>query len=268
MISLRKSVIALVALGFVLCTGPVYATVFSLWSSDAKYSHKVSGAAVTVGGVITMTGGGLAPGVAIAAGGVVLSLADPDPATFFTGGFQHRYDSNLFEVVDFGWLGDWGKDPSLEAPPVDDSTWPGLEVVLQGPNGGMSATVSDAVGIVDVSFDWGIDGYYLATGEPINIFGVLLQAKHLLVVDELMTVAASESFSSAASAERSLSVVGSSLTCRVDGDTQIRDCSGDETTVYFFRVAEPGTLPLFACALGALPLLRRMQKAKMGTDHH
>ena len=251
MFFLRKCAISFVALGIILQTGSAQAAVFSLFSSDAKYSHAVATAGVGIGGKIALTGAGLKVGTAIVAGSLVLSLADPDPATFFTGGFQHMYDPNLFTVVDSGWLGDWGEDPSLEAPPVDDSTWPGLEVALQDPNPDLSATVNDSFGSIDVSFDWGVDGYFLSGEEPINIFGVLYRAQSSLVVDELVTVPVGETV--LATAGQSLSVVGSSLTCRPPEETEILDCSGDQTTVYFFRsVPEPGISTLFISLLGVL----------------
>lgn len=87
-----------------------------------------------------------------------------------------QYDPAAYQIVQFGWFGDFGADPSITAPAVitgaPDDAWLST-FVLQQPNGGMTSTVSidNAAGLMVVNFDWGPDGYTPPSADHFNFFG-------------------------------------------------------------------------------------------------
>jgi|GEM_PF-2663170 len=106
---------------------------------------------------------------------------DPAADKIFDGRFTLKYNSSLFTVEETGWVGDFGLDPTLPAPPASiDGVSPTLNPssepwALQGANGalvGSSVIVNPTAGLITVSFDWGTTGYSPADESHRNIFGI------------------------------------------------------------------------------------------------
>jgi hypothetical protein len=129
-------------------------------------------------------------GVLIAAGGIAIGAVDPPAGTFFNGRFTLQYPSDLIQVTNSGWLGDWGVNASLQPPPADPLTWPsGLPIVLQNPAAGLTASIDNSVsGSQTISFDWGPSGH--PVDGPLNVFASVFEAKTDIILTFLGTAAA------------------------------------------------------------------------------
>src|SRR5438132_3093946 len=92
-------------------------------------------------------------GALIGAGGLIMGALDPAAAFFYNGQFTQHYDPDLFSVRGFGWMGDWGVDPSLPALPIDSTLWAGNVVSLQAPDPALVTTVSnnESAGLFNVT---------------------------------------------------------------------------------------------------------------------
>lgn len=221
-----------------------------------------SGAGVATAGIVAKNNVGIVGGLLLAAGGVALGFVDPPEGTFFSGTFAFHYDSSLMHVVNSGWLGSWGVDPTLLPPPVNPNLWDGptgqgITVALQQPNPNLSVSVVDnpQQALQTISFNWGTAGHSADSTDPFNVFATAFQATKDVHMSFLGDFTQPPSGAN-------LFVSTSGVTCIPAGDTIIRTCG--EPTTSFFRVEvvpEPSTWLMFATGLlGFLGYRRCWQK--------
>jgi hypothetical protein len=166
----------------------------------------------------------------------ILIIIDPPPATIHSGDFTIHYPSDLMEPVksasgesEFGWLGSWGTDLDLLAPPTDPSQWQqgddndnGMEVVLQGHNLGLTAETVETNGIQTTTFNWGTSGY--SSTESFNMFASAFEFKENVKVTYLGDFAE-------APEDANLYVSTNGINC-TSSDGTSQSC-GESTTSYY-----------------------------------
>ncbi len=226
--------------------------------ATSNLSHKVAITAITVGGGVATAGIvnkswlGTVGGVLLGGGGVALSIVDPPAGTFYSGSFTFYYDTDLMKPTYSGWLGDWGADPSLLAPPVDPNQWDGTNgngttVTLQQPNPNLSAAIMDDSinGLQTISFDWGTNGYSTNSTEPFNFFATAFEFTSDVELKYLGDFAQPPS-----EANFYISTPGFQCTLAPDEIT-IRTCGEPSTSYYSVRsVPEPSSILGASVALG------------------
>jgi hypothetical protein len=239
-------------------------------AGTSNLSLKVAGGIVTVGGGVATAGItkeswlGTLGGILIAGGGVALGITDPPAATFYSGTFYFHYDSKLMKVLNFGWLGSWGENPSLLAPPVDPNLWDGVSgegttVALQNPNQSLSVNIidDDINGLQTVSFDWGTNGYSADSTEPFNFFATAFEFKRDVILKYLGDFAQPPS-------EANFYVSTPGIQCTLPPDETIIQTCGEPITSYYIvsQVPEPTSiLGLFSLGiLGAGATIKRQVK--------
>lgn len=156
--------------GFAFFTGGV-----SVWSFAIGLAGEVTGVGVVTAGETT-------PGRVITAGGAIVTFADPQPATFVNGSLSLDFDPNILEVTSYGWLGDWGFDPTLVAPPVVPTRFipTGTTAVLQAPNDELAATVlvDNVIGNITATYEWVQGGYIVpADVSNFNFFSIVFTTR-------------------------------------------------------------------------------------------
>lgn len=230
-----------------------YATVALLFGGAGALSYPLAiaqagGAALTKDQVT---------GRILAGGSVVTGLVDPPPATFLNGTFTQHYDPSVLEITEFGWLGSWGVDETLAAPPVDRSTWANeTPLNLQAPNLSLTTSVVNNVssGNLVVSYDWGATGHNEPTGSPFNFFAVVFTLKHDAIITELGNNPNSDPI-----AGSTLYISSESSACTMPDDpTKVMQCGEPDTTYYVVTpVPESSTYCLSGAALLGLLASRR-----------
>lgn len=210
-----------------------------------------SGAGIATAGIINDSWWGTLVGGAIAAGGVSVAIIDPPGGTFFSGAFDVHYPSDLMTADISGWLGTWGEDPTLPAPPVNIEDW-GTSVnptifTLQNPNSALNANVGNNMpGVQTVTFDWGSGGHTESSSDPLNIFAAKFIANRDLQATYL------GDFSSPPEGANFYLSAPAGITCLPPGETILQQC-GDSVTSYFnIRVPEPSSLMLLLIGAGAI----------------
>lgn len=227
----------------------------SLFSYGGSVALVGAGGTATGYGISKPSGWSFAGGVLALAGGFVIGFADPSPATFYAGSTTFHYDPNLLSVHEVGWLGDWGEDPSLTAPPVDSSLWDGVTVFLQSPATGLSVDINnDPVdGILDVDFDWGASGKAATSVEPFNMLGISFN----VLEDSLITYVGD--FSSPPPESNLYLSSANGISCTFPEEPGMVLTCGESTTSYFriSAVPEPSTAFLMLISAGALVVAKR-----------
>jgi hypothetical protein len=107
---------------------------------------------------------------------------DPSAASIEKGRVTLLYDPTIFTVKDYGWLGGFGANPALPAPPVTtDGVIPtlapdGQPWKLQAAASGLasSVNVNPTEGRITIDFDWGTTPYQPTNDDHFNIFGVTM----------------------------------------------------------------------------------------------
>jgi hypothetical protein len=199
----------------------------------------------------TIIGGG------IAAGGVLLGLADPPVGTYYSGTFTFNYDPSLMTPYLYGWLGNWGNigDP---APPADPTTWPTdlTFYTLQAPNPGLVANIDNTIpGKQVVSFDWGANGHQETAG-PINLFGTLFQLKQDVQYTYLGN-------SSTPLAESNFNISNASFICTPPPPATTKVTCGEDTTSYYKLTAVPEPLTIIGTLIGGITAFKMRKRFKV-----
>jgi hypothetical protein len=216
-----------------------------------------------------------AVGGVVALGGVAVGLADPPSGIFYSGTFTYHYDSNVMEILNSGWLGFWGEDPTLPTPPVNPDLWDGQNgeptiITLQQPNSNLSASIVDDIpnGLRTISFDWGATGHPEDSPDPFNFFATTFEFKKTAKITYLGDFTAPPSTAN-------FFISNDTFKCSIPtlpppNDTKIQEC-GEPVTSYFrvTPVPEPSsTLSLLALGtfFGAASTLKRKLNPPQSTE--
>jgi hypothetical protein len=179
----------------------------------------------------------------------VVAIGDPSAGTFYSGSFSQHYDPALMQLTETGWLGSWGANPALPAPPVDKSTWTNPQPLnLQGPSALLSTTVDTSVpGIVTTTFDWGPNGHAVSDA-AFNMEAAVFTLKH----DAIFTFLG-DGLNGQPPAGANFYLSTSGILCSPPNSTMIGKC-GEPTTAYYMvsSIPEPSSLVLFAVGLAGL----------------
>lgn len=198
---------------------------------------------------------------------IITAVVDPDPSTIYSGRFTLNYDPSQLQFIpvagqSYGWLGDWGNDPSaIPAPPLPDNPdqfvyADTLEFELQAPNGGLTSIVdTSAPGSIVVEFDWGDFGF--ESDAPYNFFAI-----NFALLDSSLSPAAvpSGTFGAALSMGLGSSTPDTSAPnyaiCQPQSQVgEPEFCSTDKRYPDFVLVPEPSTVAILTA--GLLGLLGR-----------
>ena len=204
--------------------------------------------------------------LSITAGSIVTGVIDPPAGTFYNGDFTIHYNPDHLSLVQTGWLGEWGADPSLLAPPVDPSGgFPtGATFVLQEPNPQLNATTvnDESSGTVTTQFDWGPSGKAMVV-EHFNFFGFAFEADRDIALQFLGTVSASPAAPSLANiSDANLFVTTNGMFCSPPNEDEIQRC-GPPETMYFrtSAIPEPATWAMLVLGFGVVAYsLRRRSR--------
>jgi len=114
---------------------------------------------------------------------------DPPPETILSGRVSLFYDPDLFTIVDYGWVGEFGEDPSIASPPVTSSgiiptlNPNGQPWALQSPNDVLqnaNVDINDVLGQIVIDFDWGESGFQPQVDQHFNFFGIVVSVPDTL----------------------------------------------------------------------------------------
>jgi hypothetical protein len=105
--------------------------------------------------------------------------------TFYNGSFETFFPSDLLTPIASGWLGDWGANPALPAPPVGTATLPAF--AIQAPNAALTASITNdlVAGTQSVTFDWGPSGHAESSSGEFNFYAVAFQATQNVIITDL-----------------------------------------------------------------------------------
>jgi hypothetical protein len=207
----------------------------SLTSAGVGVGVVAAGNATVIAGGATDSWWAIGVGILVDIGGIAIVAADPPPAIFYSGDYTFHYDGGLLQLNQTAWLGDWGEDPSLLAPPANWGA--GSTFALQNPSSALSTTtINDAsAGLLNVSFSWGDAGHPSPGLEPFNFFASIFQAKQKIMIEYLgkadTPIPGSNFYSSS-----------SGIYCKPSGIDIIQKC-GEPVTDYFkvSSVPEPAS---------------------------
>ncbi|WP_148864035.1 PEP-CTERM sorting domain-containing protein [Marinobacter fonticola] len=255
-----KSIVLFLVFSF-FCTFSHATAIFSWFPNFSVFSLRVANA--------------IPPAGPYASGAkVITAVVDPDPSTIYSGRFNLNYDPSQLQFIpvagqSYGWLGDWGNDPSATpAPPLPENPEQfvyadTLEPDLQAPNSGLTSSVeTSASGSIVVEFDWGDLGF--ESDEPYNFFAI----NFALLDNSLRPVAVPNgTFGAALSMGLSSATPDTSAPnyaiCQPQSQVGEREfCSTDQRFPDFALVPEPSTVALLTTAL--LGLLWRKGKLRAG----
>lgn len=243
-----------------LFAGTVIASFAYPPSAFAAATTPVGGFVSAAGIAVGVVGGGGALGYGIATdngwlgtggflglvGGGALILFDPPAATLYSGSFSLHYDPYFLSLHEVGWLGDWGVDPNLAAPPVDPNQWNGVTVYLQSPANGLNATISNdsSAGLLTVDFNWP-NGKPSVSDSPFNMFGAVFNILRPVIFTNLGDFTAPP-------AGANLYATSSGISCTI-GSSVLQTC-GESKTTYFQTsgVPEPSTWALMLAGFAGL----------------
>ncbi len=231
-------------------------TIFS--GGLSALSWIVGPASVATGGVVAGYSAvqgdkwGTGIGGAAVAGGIVLGLVDPAAVTYFDGNFTINYDPSRLSIRDVGWLGDWGVNDSLLAPPANGAAPPaGFVTVLQSPANGLTAVTNSISGQHQVSFEWGPSGKIASSSDPFNMYAVAFdvgpQSRIVWLGNSDSPIPGSNLF-----------VSSGGITCATPQNPAARVKCGEEQTSYYRVEDVPGPLPI----LGVFAGLRYARKIR------
>lgn len=232
----------------------------------AAASAIVFGAAGPASAIVPVVGWGVSVGEAIVGTApwddYGIGWWDPvATGAILKGRVTFQYDPSAYQIVQTGWFGDFGADPSLAAPPViggqPDDAWVS-SFVLQGPNAGMTSNVSvdNVAGLMVVDFDWGPGGYTPPNSDHFNFFG------YAFTKPDGTTTQSLQAAISGTYAPGKMVVLGSAQDVAVNGDNALTfvRCTGGYCGVH--AVPEPATWALMLIGFGgAGALLRRRRGA-------
>jgi hypothetical protein len=227
-------------------------------------SLEPAGIGIAAGGSIALESDnwwGRIGGSLLAAGALASGIVDPPGGTIYSGEFEFHYPANLMVPVSQGWLGDWGQNPSLPAPPVNPNDW-GTSAnptifKLQAPNAGLSSSFSDnGMGVQTITFDWGPSGHAESEAGAFNFF-----ASEFRMLTTVHATYLGNASSPLPGADFFVSVLGGGFPCKPTGGVSTVDC-GETTTSYFAitQVPEPSSGMLLA--MGAVALLGFLRSKK------
>jgi hypothetical protein len=186
----------------------------------------------------------------------------PSQGAILSGQLTLKYDPSDFQILDYGWFGAFGADPSVPAPSVINgpppagwySTWD-----LQAPNSGMTANVSinNTLGLMVVDFNWGPGGYTPPTPSDFNFFGYIYSVPVGTTTQQLQID------SQGAPGPGKIVLVG-------NGDAAEIMAEGTNAPTYLVCsggycgdvVPEPATWRLFLVGFGVLGLIARALRRK------
>jgi hypothetical protein len=232
-------------------TSPAHSASTSILVAPAASLIPAAAVAVSGGGVLVANTGAWANfvGGVMGLGGAVVLVLDPPQGTYYDGSFSIHYPGDLFQVSRTGWLGNWGADPSLPAPPANPSEWaPEFLVALQNPHPGLSTSITNdpLAGLLSGTFDWGVNGHAVEGVDHFTFFAAEVVAKQDLAFRFLGNAAGP-----LPGANLYVSTPG--FSCSPPGLDLIGKC-GEETTQYFevSPIPEPSTLLLLGSALTGL----------------
>jgi len=253
--SSRLASVMLALVAGVAVTPPAHATFALIFGGTGALSYAP---ATALGGSAALAKDPVT-GRILAGGAVVIGIADPTAATFYNGTIVNHYDSSLMTLSATGWLGSWGSNPALPAPPVDRTTWDSNTLLnLQGPNAGLNTiTINNpAAGTVTTSFDWGPAGH-ADVDTAFNFHAALFTLNQPVVFTDLGNAPNAQP---PAGANFYISTPG--VFCSLPDEAVIQSC-GEPTTTYFrvTGVPEPSSMLLLAGGLAALAVVRRRKKA-------
>jgi hypothetical protein len=181
-----RTIYAMLGLGLVMPT-PAHAliSVFGTPSVGVVVGPVVAGTAIAGATAVSVAGGpkvaGAVAGTAIAA----IVIFDPTADTFYNGSFETFFPSDLLTPIASGWLGDWGANPALPAPPVGAETLPAFSI--QAPNAALTSVITNdpVAGTQSVTFDWGPSGHAESSSGEFNFFAVAFQATQNVLITDL-----------------------------------------------------------------------------------
>jgi hypothetical protein len=265
----RKTIFFLAPLSLAVSNLAYGVTATGVSAGTSNLSLKVAAGAVVSGGVTATVAiakdswTGTLGGVLMGVGGVALGIVDPSGGIYYSGELTFHYDGSLMQPTKSGWLGDWGVDSSLPAPPTDPNLWDGpggtgISVTLQQANPGLSTTamVDPALGLQSVTFDWGPNGHQAGATDPLNIFATAFTFTHAAELKYLGDFAAPPPGAK-------FFVTTTGVTCRLPppNNANVSACS-EPTTSYFSvtGVPEPGMMPLLTLLLAVPGAVRKLRR--------
>ncbi|HEY1180620.1 MAG TPA: PEP-CTERM sorting domain-containing protein [Phytomonospora sp.] len=245
---LRKLLVPFAVVASVAYAPPAHATVGIFFSFGAAAVSYVPVTALAGGAALTKSN---TAAIIMGSGATAVTVADPLSAVFYTGSFDQYYEPTFVEILRSGWLGTWGADPSLPAPPADLSSLPDgpTPFYLQEPNAALTASIVNdaAAGVQHVAFDWGPNGHPETATGPFNFYASVFRAKRPLMIRR---VGEAPNATPPAGANLYVAATGAGVRCIPAGDNVIRTC-GEPTTSYYeiSAVPEPATGWLLAAGL-------------------
>jgi hypothetical protein len=155
---------------------------FTAGGSTASFIPALIG---EIAGVGVVTAGATTTGQVVTVGSGLVTFFDPPGGIFIDGRISLDFDPAFLEVTDYGWLGDWGANAAVPAPPVTSGPFipAGTLVVLQPPNPQMNASVSvdNSAGNITVAYDWGLSGHPAPPDvDDVNFFSTVFTTKSAL----------------------------------------------------------------------------------------
>lgn len=189
-------------------------------------------------------------------------LDPPTDNSFLSGRVTLKFDPS-WTVGGVGWLGEFGEDPALPAPQVEDGIIRFDSSLLQ-PNANTemvssNITIDQSNGLAVFEFNWGTPGFIptlnLSSSGHFNFAAILFTDPLVLPADELVTPFGAGSIAP-------YGIVGNpydhSLGTNAPTYLQIIDGSTGET--HFCCIPEPATLALLGTGLIGLAGFKRKKK--------